>query len=124
MPGIRVHHKTFHGGTFVIEAGKEYAQPWACPRCNPIMNGEIVPRLDGSIRIHYHKAHHIDLDGEGNGIISEGVLNAIREVDPHGLAGLEIVNEVKAPPPLSISMADIGKPEDIAGEYIGRNGHG
>lgn len=116
MPGIRVHHQVFHGGTFVVEAGKPYASAWVCPRCNPTKNG--------SVRMHFHKAHHIDLDENGNGIISEGVLAAIREADPHGLAGLEIVNEVKDPPPLTVSMSDIGKQAIIAGEYIGRNGHG
>lgn len=116
MPGIRVHHDRFHGGTFVIEAGPPYAVPFLCPRCNPTK--------DGSERIHFHKAHHIDLDENGNGIISEGVLDALREADPDGLVGLEIVNEVKEPPPLTVSMADIGMPANIAGEFIGRNGNG
>jgi hypothetical protein len=106
----------FHGGTFVVEAGPEYATPIVCPRCNPTK--------DGSIRIHYYKAHHITLDENGNGIISEGVYNAILEADPHGLAGLEVVNEVKDPPPLTIGMGALGQPEVISGEFIGRNGHG
>lgn len=116
MPGVRVHHKVFHGGTFVVEAGKPYAEPWICPRCNPTK--------DGSVRMHFLKAHHITLDENGNGIISEGVLEAIRSADPHNLAGLEVVNEVKDPPPLTIGMGGLGQPEVISGEFIGRNGHG
>lgn len=104
MPGIRVHHPMFHGGTFVVEAGKEYGNPYECGRCRV--------NLDGSKRVHYRKTHHIDLDEHGNGIVSEGVLEALRSV---GMAGLEVENEVKAPPTLTIGS---GPMAEVIGEYV------
>lgn len=116
MPGIRVHHPTLRGGTYVVEGGRPYPQPSPCPRC-PV-------DFTGTPRTHYHKAHHIDLDGEGYAIVSEGVLEELRGL---GMAGLSIENEVKAPPPLVIGAGGAflnGQDPETVGYYLERNGDG
>ena len=85
MPGVRVHHPTLRSGRYTVETPRQqYGVPYACPICK---------------RLHYYKAHHIELDDNGNGIVSEGVLEELRYA---GMAGLEIVNEVPKPPPVTI----------------------
>lgn len=98
MPGVRVHHPTHRNGRYTVETPTQYGVPYACPICH---------------RVHIFKAHHIDLDDGGNGIVSEGVLADLRRV---GLAGLEIVNEVKEPPRIYVAGLTANGAPIIQGE--------
>ena len=67
-----------------METPRKYPVPYLCPICH---------------RTHFFKANHIWLDDGGNGIVSTGVLADLQQVS---LAGLEIVNEVRKPPPMTV----------------------
>lgn len=98
MPGIRVRHATHRNGMYTVEAGQPYGVPYDCPICH---------------RIHILKSHHIMLDNDGYGMVSEGVLEALQQV---GMAGLTIENTVNDPPPLTVGGADGNPP--VVGEFV------
>jgi len=87
MSGVRVHHPTLRNGMYTVETPRKYPTPYLCPICH---------------RTHFFKANHIWLDDGGNGIVSTGVLADLKQVS---LAGLEIVNEVRKPPPMTVGRA-------------------
>lgn len=101
MTGVRVRHATHRGGTYTVETPTSYPVPYDCPVC---------------LRTHLYKAHHIDLDSEGYGMVSEGVLAELRKV---GLAGLTIVNPVRKPPTLIIGGS--GERQVVGSLILGRN---
>lgn len=89
MAGIRLHHPTLRAGegttlTYVVELPQAYGQPYNCPACG---------------KLHARKALHLRLDGNGDVIVSREIYLSLQQVY---LAGLELVNEVPNPPPVSI----------------------
>lgn len=86
MAGIRLRHPTLRGGLYLVKHYRRYPVPMVCPTCN---------------EIHYHKTYHLNLDGEGCVTVSSTVLERLKEI---GLAGLEVLNEVKRPPPITLNI--------------------
>ena len=68
--------------TFVVELPQVYPQPKMCPACS---------------KVHANKAIHLRLDANGDVIVSPEVYGKLLGVH---LAGFELANEVKDPPPL------------------------
>lgn len=98
MPGIRLHHPTLRAGegttlTYVVELPLEWedvtptrnraAEP--CPTC-------ATP--------HARKALHLRLDSNGDVIVAVPIYEQLKQIPT--MAGLELVNEIAAPPPLRI----------------------
>lgn len=105
MPGIRVRHETLRNGLYTVEAGNQYPVPYQCPLC--------PTDLEGNPRVHIFKAHHIQLDNDGYGMVSEGVLELLQQV---GMAGLTVENTVNDPPPLIVGGPDGNLP--VVGEFV------
>lgn len=98
MSGIRLHHPTLRAGegttlTYVVELPLEWEaitptrnrSQENCPTCG-------VP--------HARKALHLHLDANGDVIVAVPIYTQLLKVPT--MAGLELVHEVKEPPPLSI----------------------
>ena len=88
MAGVRLHHPVFASCTYVVELAQLYPQPYRCPACG---------------KAHDRKAIHLRLDADGDVIVSQQIYDQLRTVF---LAGLEVANEVAAPPPLQIGAVD------------------
>lgn len=89
MPGVRLTHARLRGGTLVVEHPRiRYVVPYHCLVCG--------------IR-HERKTYHLRLDGEGAVIVSETVLEHLREIGLEAL-GLRVENEVRRPPAQVIAM--------------------
>ena len=86
MAGIRVRHPTARSGLFLVKHYRKYKVPLVCNRCH---------------EIHIQKTYHLDLDDTGCAIVSPVVLERLKEV---GLAGFQILNEVKSPPPITLNI--------------------
>lgn len=86
MAGIRLHHPTLRGGVYIVKHLRRYPVPLICPTCK---------------ETHFQKTYHLNLDAEGFCIVSPVVLERLKEV---GLAGLEVMNEVKRPPPITLNI--------------------
>jgi len=69
----------------------EYPQPTDCVTCG---------------KTHLRKAIHLRLDHNGDVIVALPIYEALKEVF---MGGLELANEVKAPPPLLIGAVDKDK---------------
>lgn len=93
MAGVRLHHPSLFDCMYVVELGTPFAneQPKFCPTC---------------LKSHARKSLHLKLDSNGDVFVTPGVLETLRTVF---LAGLEVVNEVEKPPPLSIGAVDQDK---------------
>lgn len=82
MPGIRIRHPKERHATFTLVDGRRpyVGGPILCSRCG---------------RHHEFKTYHIDLDGEGAGIVSIEVWERLKSIkhQPFILEG-----EVKDPP--------------------------
>ena len=99
MSGIRLHHPSFRAAegttlTYVVELPLSFtvtkeggrdrsAEP--CPRC---------------AKPHRNKSLHLDIDANGDVIVAPAIYAQLQTVPT--MAGLEMVNEVKSPPPLFI----------------------
>lgn len=85
--GVRLHHPTLFDCMYVIELGTPFANglPKMCPTC---------------LKAHAKKSLHLKLDVDGNCFVTPGVWETIRR-EAFG-AGLEPLNHVEKPPPLSI----------------------
>lgn len=93
MPGIRVTHPTARSCRYtVVEPDIPYTAAYTCT----------PPELGGCGGVHLFKTHHLNLDAEGNCILSVGVLERIR--DRIVVDGFLIANEVPKPPPIGVSM--------------------
>lgn len=86
MPGIRLHHAELRNCTVAVECVRGYAQPYSCPLCNVT---------------HRYKTVHLNLDNEGDVIVSTGVWEDLRDVP-----GLPFTYDadVASPPALIIGM--------------------
>lgn len=82
MAGIRLHHPTLRSCTLVVELEKEWSsrKPRMCPKCE---------------KEHDRKAIHLDLDANGDRIVSQEIYESLLTVH---LAGMEYVNEIEKPP--------------------------
>jgi hypothetical protein len=89
MPGIRLRHPTARNGVFIVKHTRAYKYPLFCERCH---------------EFHPRKTYHLELDETGCVIVSEGVFKRLQEI---GLAGFEIVNTVKNPPPIRLGIPDV-----------------
>lgn len=88
MPGVRLHHPTFTSLTYVVETPQAIPRPRLCNSCG---------------KVHERKAIHLRLDPQGDVIVSRAVYAKLQTV---GLAGMQLSNEVKAPPPLIVGAVD------------------
>jgi len=89
MPGVRLHHRNLANCVFVADdLRRRYQVPFDCVLCG---------------KAHDHKTYHLNLDTDGNVIVSPKVFERLREI---GLIGedLEVLNEVREPPPIIIGM--------------------
>jgi len=93
LAGVRLHHPTLFDCMYVVELGTPFANgaDKFCPTC---------------LKAHARKSLHLKLDSNGDVFVTPGVLETLRTVF---LAGLEVVNEVEKPPPLSIGAVDQDK---------------
>lgn len=98
MSGVRLHHATYRAAegatlTYVVELPQKYHRGYYdCPSCG---------------KQHSHKAIHLRLDGQGDTIVSQQVYKQLAtktdgQLSVLDLAGLQVMNEVKEPPPLII----------------------
>jgi hypothetical protein len=92
MPGVRLSHPTLRGVTYTLELrGRPYAEPIGCPVCN---------------RFHEVKTYHLNLDGNGDVIVSETVYENLRKGG--GLGQLRFANAVANPPAVGLSFTAKG----------------
>lgn len=99
MPGVRLHHPTLRSCTFTVEdVLRPYRTPYTCPVCSVAHNAPVT---------HSHKTYHLDLDSEGDIIVSETVFAHLKTLP--GLAGLLPKNEVQKPPDLVVGMNGNGQ---------------
>ena len=89
MPGIRLHHAAFASCTYVVELPQLYPQPYQCPSCG---------------KQHDRKAIHLNLDSEGDVIVSTEIYEKLKTAF---MAGLELANEIDNPPPLEVGAVDM-----------------
>jgi hypothetical protein len=93
MPGIRLQHPTARSARYtVVEPEVPYTSTFTCT----------PPELGGCGGTHLFKTHHLNLDSEGNVIVSTGVYARIK--DRLALDGFILGNEVAKPPPIGLSM--------------------
>lgn len=99
MSGVRLHHPTFRAAegttlTYVVElpltftvtkVGGRDRGATPCPRCD---------------KPHRNKSIHLDIDAQGDVIVAPAIYETLQTIPT--MAGLELVNEVKNPPPLLI----------------------
>lgn len=106
MAGVRLHHPWLSACTLVVELEVAYAngQAKVCPLCG---------------KEHLRKSLHLSLDAGGNVIVSKQVFAQLQKVF---LAGMEVMNEVAAPPPLSIGAVEQPKVE-VSETNLNGNGH-
>ena len=87
MPGVRLHHPTLSGCLFIVPvAHRPYKVPYTCPTCRTI---------------HQVKTYHLNLDAQGDTIVSVEIYDRLKEVD---LAGMTFENEVANPPPITLNL--------------------
>lgn len=99
MPGVRLHHPTHRSCTFLAEdVTRPYRVPVTCPVCSAAHGAPVQ---------HHVKTYHLDLDSEGDVIVSETVFARLKTMP--GLAGLFPKNEVAKPPDLVIGMNGTGQ---------------
>lgn len=97
MPGVRLRHPILKGCVYTVEHPRKYLVPLLCGTCG---------------HPHVQKTYHLYLGSDGSVIVSETVYERLREVQ---LAGLELMNEVAAPPAiiLDLNRRPNGRPLDI-----------
>lgn len=86
MPGVRLHHETLQNCVVAVEASRPYPQPYNCPLCGTV---------------HFHKMIHLNLDNEGDVIVSKEAWAEIKDV-PNLPFTAE--NEVGKPPALILGL--------------------
>lgn len=86
MPGIRLRHPSLRGVMFtLIHFGRPLEVPYLCSGvCNAW---------------HHHKTYHLDLDQNGERVVSETVLERLTEAD---IAPLQVIGREADPPPLLV----------------------
>lgn len=99
MPGIRLHHPTLRNCTIAVECVRGYMNPFACPTCGTV---------------HLYKTVHLNLDNDGDVIVSPGAWEADLKHVPD--LPLTVQNTVKKPPKLIIA-AD-GGASQVAREVL------
>jgi hypothetical protein len=87
MPGIKLHHETLRNCTVAVECQRGYRAPYNCPLCNVT---------------HNYKTVHLNLDNEGDVIVSTGVWNT--DLKDHPNLPFIYADDVKKPPALIIGM--------------------
>lgn len=87
MPGIRLHHDTLRNATVAVECFRSYVGPFICPLCQTT---------------HHHKTVHLNLDNEGDVIVS----HVAWEKDLKDVPNLPftIDGQVIKPPPMILSL--------------------
>lgn len=95
--GIRIHHESARNCTVAVEAHRAYANPegYMCPLCGVV---------------HFHKMVHLNLDNNGDVIVSKGVWNTDLKDLP--MSPFTVTNEVKKPPKHVLSLDGGSKPRD------------
>lgn len=89
MPGIRLRHPTLRNAMFTLRHdGRPMPVPHLCPVCHSA---------------HLVKTYHLDLDANGERVVSETVLDRLTEAD---IAPLKVVGTEPDPEPLIVN----GKP--------------
>lgn len=107
MAGVRLVHPTLRNTIFLVERpDRPYRAPVDCATCTP-------PNAKTPVR-HYVKTYHLKLDAQGAVIVSEQILEQLRQVP--GLAGLDVSNVVKKPP-----AQTVGGPPELEGFKIHRH---
>lgn len=86
MAGVRIRHPIARNGLFLVKHYRRYPVPFYCERCKVFET---------------QKTYHLDLDDAGTVIVSPVVFERLKEI---GLAGFEIMNEVRNPPPITLKM--------------------
>jgi hypothetical protein len=87
MPGIRLRHPDYANALVTVPIPhRPLRPPHLCPTCN---------------LTHAVKTYHLRLDDQGTVIVSATIYEWLKEV---GLAGFELVNEVKNPPPIRLEL--------------------
>ena len=82
MPGARLTHPTAKSCIFLIEdMSQPYPVPFLCPTC---------------ARTHLHKAHHLEVDGDGAVIVALPMWEHYRTTFTD--SGFVFANEVVTPP--------------------------
>lgn len=95
MPGIRIQHPQAVNCRYtVVDAAQPYREPY---QCTP-------PELGGCGLLHTFKTHHLNLDGVGAVIVSEGVLKRIKSLLLRD--GFQITGEIAHPPSIGIGVGD------------------
>ena len=97
MPGIRVRHKSLRASVALVPVLKK-------PLRGSGPNGVFDPILDqcpSCHLVHTVKTVHLWLDDAGGCIVSQGVLEELRLA---GLPDLEVGEEVKKPPALTLGI--------------------
>ena len=104
MPaGVRLHHPHFASCTFVVELPKLYPEPYDCPSCK---------------MTHLYKSIHLRLDANGDVLVNKGVYQTLLQVN---LAGMQMMNEVREPPPLYVGAVEQPKYETQTAPLNGQN---
>lgn len=87
MGGIRIGHRTLRSCVALV------------PIPTKPFTGASLRKCPNCLVVHTHKTVHLWLDDVGSAIVSQGVLADLRAA---GMPNLDILAEVKAPPPLTI----------------------
>lgn len=80
MPGVRIRHPSKRNTTFTLATTRALREPTECPVCH---------------RIHEFKTYHIALDEFGTAIVSEKIVERLKEIPGQPF---EIANPVPDPP--------------------------
>ncbi len=87
MAGIRLRHLDYANCLVTVPIPhRPFRTAYLCPTCN---------------KAHAVKTYHLNLDDQGSVIVSTTIYERLKEV---GLAGFELVNEVRDPPPIRLEM--------------------
>lgn len=85
--GVRLHHRTLRNTIVVLPVPhRPYKVPFMCPTCG---------------QTHKVKTYHINLDNEGDAIVSREIVDRLKEI---GLPDFEVLNVVRNPPRQSLDF--------------------
>jgi hypothetical protein len=112
MSGVRLRHRSLHSSVALV------------PLMFKPFEGQSLDTCPTCQVVHPVKMVHLWLDDSGACIVSQGVLADLRKA---GLPELDVVEEVKAPPPLTLGIARERLDQDarqVVIYQIGGNGNG
>jgi hypothetical protein len=93
MPGVRIRHRTARSTIVLVPIMSKPLNVTAEDVCPGCFQGR------GVKTVHPVKTVHLWVDDSGACIVSTGVLDALKS---EGMPDLDIVEEVKNPPPLTL----------------------